>query len=661
MMYIYIIITVKDSLVSNMDTTFVVSGISFTFPSGTIPHGSLLHSLMFTSMNVKRDHQKNIILEDVDASHMSVVHDCLVHNLTPDIETLPIFDYFNIPLAQKYGLCQMRENHLREHMYDPEYVEDEINTDKHYGLTRITEPVWKTIKTSRLSDKNLLFTEKKYTLRPWTEVLGSLKELDFLFDLMPDKIMVAGGRIISALCGTKASDVDIFFHQTNAIEAEEFLKNLLYRLVPPPDDTHQHRPRIPDQEGETRPLFPELLRTKNAVTITERMSVPFKWSTKGIPVKEYQCILRLYRSASEILHGFDVDCCSVGYDGKDLWITDRALYALVNETNTVNFERMSPSYLDRLIKYGTRGFAVAIPNFSKDSVNYKEIEKQYNAYKISSDKYNEMSEVRYLEDRAYRNTLPGIYALPGMNALPGIPVHTGVRDIPRTDKYMEALKFLADNERPSWNKYINSFDGIDRLLFLEHHCIVRKWKKNVVTKIEDMTEEKSDYSPNPYKKFGSTKQLMICQTISHLLNTMHLYPKEAAKYKRRLRVFSNFYESTLDNADFNDDILDKDELHTLGFTTNKLRSNGTFDFVKCTECVYLPYCRKDRQYAEDVLTALLHLPEEIYAGLGTVMPWTIPQHIQFKTVNPGEQTTGTFNKLVLDDHSVWYKGDFYKY
>jgi hypothetical protein len=34
--------------------------------------------------------------------------------------------------------------------------------------------------------------------------------------------------------------------------------------------------------------------------------------------------------------------------------------------------------------------------------------------------------------------------------------------------------------------------------------------------------------------------------------------------------------------------------------------------------------------------------------------------LRFKKVNPGEQTTGTFHKLVLDDISTWYNGTFYK-
>jgi hypothetical protein len=605
-----------------MDTTFVVSGTSFTFPTGTIPQGSLLYSLMTTSMFVERDEKKNIILRDVDETHMAIIHNYLVNKVIPDVEMLPIFDYFNIPLIHSYGLSQMRENHLRSYMYDPDFVEDEINTDKHYGLTRITEALWKNIKAARSSEKNLLFTEKRYTLRPWSEVTGSLKELDLLFELMPDKIMVAGGRILSALCGTKSSDVDIFFHQTNADEAETFLKNLVYHLIPPDSEEQIEINNDGERRLERRFIFPQLLRTKNAVTITEQVAGSGNWIEKTIPIKEYQCILRLYQSASEILHGFDVDCCSVGYDGKDLWITDRALYALVNETNTVNFERMSPSYIDRLIKYGTRGFAVAIPNFSKASVNTKEIELQYNEQKERIAKRAHMYQLRNDESRAY----------------------------------LEVNRYV-----PTWKKFFTKLDGIDRLLFIEHHCIMRKWGKNVVSGIEEMAEEKSDYSPNPYKKFGSSKQHMISQTISHLLRTKRQYPEHSAKYRRRLRVFNNFYESTFGEEDFDHELLDKDELHALGFTSNMLRTNGTFDFVKHTSRAHFPHRRKERQYADEVLSALLHLSKKIYDGLGTVMPWTIPRHIQFKTINPGEQTTGTFNKLVLEDHSVWYKGHFYNF
>lgn len=33
------------------------------------------------------------------------------------------------------------------------------------------------------------------------------------------------------------------------------------------------------------------------------------------PFRKIQIVLRLYKTLAEVLHGFDVDCCSVGFDG----------------------------------------------------------------------------------------------------------------------------------------------------------------------------------------------------------------------------------------------------------------------------------------------------------------------------------------------------------
>lgn len=33
------------------------------------------------------------------------------------------------------------------------------------------------------------------------------------------------------------------------------------------------------------------------------------------PYRKVQIVLRLYKTLAEVLHGFDVDACSVGFDG----------------------------------------------------------------------------------------------------------------------------------------------------------------------------------------------------------------------------------------------------------------------------------------------------------------------------------------------------------
>jgi hypothetical protein len=58
------------------------------------------------------------------------------------------------------------------------------------------------------------------------------------------------------------------------------------------------------------------VRTKNAITIVSQY-----------PVRHVQIVLRIYKSVSEILTGFDVDCSCAAYDGNQVWASPRALAA----------------------------------------------------------------------------------------------------------------------------------------------------------------------------------------------------------------------------------------------------------------------------------------------------------------------------------------------
>jgi hypothetical protein len=87
-------------------------------------------------------------------------------------------------------------------------------------------------------------------------------------------------------------------------------------------------------------------------------------------VLQVQIILRLYDTLAQILVGFDVDCCCIAYDGKNLITTERGFNALKYRTNVANLNRRSPSYENRLIKYSTRGFSV-VTNFDYKSIYNK--------------------------------------------------------------------------------------------------------------------------------------------------------------------------------------------------------------------------------------------------------------------------------------------------
>lgn len=52
-----------------------------------------------------------------------------------------------------------------------------------------------------------------------------------------------------------------------------------------------------------------------------------------------QIVLRIYESPAEVLLGFDVDCCCVGYDGERVWGLHRAFRAIQYGTNIHGLRR----------------------------------------------------------------------------------------------------------------------------------------------------------------------------------------------------------------------------------------------------------------------------------------------------------------------------------
>jgi hypothetical protein len=62
---------------------------------------------------------------------------------------------------------------------------------------------------------------------------------------------------------------------------------------------------------------------------------------------EIQIILRQYKCPAEVVYGFDVDCCSILYDGVNYYTTERAQYSQLNKINHFDCDRMSNSYIYR--------------------------------------------------------------------------------------------------------------------------------------------------------------------------------------------------------------------------------------------------------------------------------------------------------------------------
>ncbi|KAH7026489.1 uncharacterized protein B0I36DRAFT_273482 [Microdochium trichocladiopsis] len=137
-----------------------------------------------------------------------------------------------------------------------------------------------------------------------------------------------------------ASDVDLFLYGLNEEEAIEKIKDI--------------EARIKDAIlSETT-----VVRTKNAITICSQY-----------PTRHIQIVLRVYKSISEILTGFDIDCACAAYDGSQVYCVPRALASYITQINPIDLSRRSPSYENRLSKYSHRNFEVYWPELDRSRVD----------------------------------------------------------------------------------------------------------------------------------------------------------------------------------------------------------------------------------------------------------------------------------------------------
>jgi hypothetical protein len=167
-------------------------------------------------------------------------------------------------------------------------------------------------------------------------------------------------------------DLDLFLYACDEQEAEKKIIELYNLFKENLKREHQEKyyshPSLiqPYEKNINEAEFDEtdicIIRSKTAVTFHFRY-----------PIRPIQVILRIYKSPSEILMGFDLDSCCVGYDGAVVWCLPRFRRAIKTHMNLVDTSRQSTTYELRLYKYAKRGFRVGVPGFDRALVKNREI------------------------------------------------------------------------------------------------------------------------------------------------------------------------------------------------------------------------------------------------------------------------------------------------
>jgi len=603
--------------------SYIVSDKVFSIEKKFVPTGSYLSSIHLTPMNIEK--VDNIPVVKIEAANphkeFQKVLDFLQFK-TQDVNR-KILDFL-VPDCEHsiYSDIFEREEDFRNKLYKEGYSDHPYNTDPYYGLVKVTQEFWEDLVLLEPNDPNLIDFGKRIKKRDWDVIKAELEELVRYVD---ENTFVAGGKLFSILFGVKSTDTDLFIYGCDEKKARKKVREIAKKFFENNDALifdFKNR-TISNKNDEYDVNWSSQTRTENCLTLTHCGNV-------NLFDKVVQIIFRLYKSPSEVLHGFDVDSCCIGFDGEDIWITERCLFSLIFGYNTVNFKRMSPSYETRLVKYANRGMKIYVPGFEMGKVNQgvmRDLREKYfpTPRKEVDVAYNVFNEMRMKPTK-----------------------------MDRVDLERKIIGNLNDNDRlKNGNKfkYLHELKGLTLILFMQD-CVKRRATKQIT--LDNICNERSDYNHKPYHYLGNNG----CNLSELLMYVLSLGENLMSTGREYNYYIGNNDSSSyiLQNKELAPEIKKVQEAYKLSpFTladdsiyvkVNVLYREGKHKFL------YM------RSMGEGDLDYLLNIPEKHYNVLKELGGF-FSRKIEFKKINPGEQSTGTFHKLVLDDPSVWY-GDICK-
>ncbi|KAB8346271.1 hypothetical protein FH972_023315 [Carpinus fangiana] len=277
-----------------------------------------------------------------------------------------------------------------------------------------------------------------------------------------------------------ASDVDLFLYGLSEDEAVEKIKQI-ERCVR--DSVLQETTTV---------------RTKNAITIVSHY-----------PVRHVQIVLRIYKSVSEILTGFDVDCSCAAYDGTQVYATPRALGAYMTQINTIDLSRRSPSYENRLSKYSRRGFEIHWPALDRSRI----------------------------DPTIFERSFPRTVGLARLLVLEKLPTNKA------RDAYMDERR--KERGRPALNHWVRNAHKLPGNIKEDAVDELPEWK------IEEDAGSLSNYHTLtiPYGKYWHAKRIeKLLYTQDLLLNAEWNKPKDRLVHLHRHPAFFGMVEDVIEDC-----------------------------------------------------------------------------------------------------------------
>lgn len=351
-----------------------------------------------------------------------------------------------------------------------------------------------------------------------------------LVELNWDNIVAAGSSVVNCILpvpkkysGSKrlmrefyhekfapASDVDLFLYGLTEEQAIEKIKE------------------IENQVRDALLCETTTVRTKHAVTICSQY-----------PTRHIQIVLRIYKSVSEILTGFDIDCSGAAYDGKQVYCTPRALQSYMTQTNHIDLTRRSPSYENRLSKYSRRGFEVYWPELDRSRIDPT------------------------IFERSFMRTL-GLARLLVLERLPTARARDNYVDQRRQERGRPALnRFMRKNFRAMGGNIKDNYDDE-----------IADWGN------EDEVSNYHTFTVPYGPKFHAKKIEKLCYTRDLLLNAEWNQPDDRTVYLHRHPAFFGRFKDVVEDCCGYCPVPQTDEEKDIAEEEAKIYVSGRISFIK---------------------------------------------------------------------------------
>ena len=175
----------------------------------------------------------------------------------------------------------------------------------------------------------------------------------YLAQMDYNNVLVAGGCVSATMLQQKwNNDVDIFLYGLTPQQADNKVVALLQSFI-----------------DSNRMWEYKKAHGDEALTVVQNKSVVITRTSSVITLygdTKIQIILRLYARKEDILYGFDLGSCAIGYDGADVLLSGLGKYTYEHLVNIVDPSRRSTTYEHRLEKYFHRGFSIVLPHLAID-------------------------------------------------------------------------------------------------------------------------------------------------------------------------------------------------------------------------------------------------------------------------------------------------------